>query len=100
MESIFLEPRIKGCVVRSRMGMPTAATSHTHKKVSWKLAPNRTSGFTMRRAIADPQPPQEPERHKGENAHIHPRNHQHVIAAGALEIRASGPVDEGVLANH
>ena len=46
------EPRIKGCVVRSRTGMPTAATSHTHKKVSWKLAPNRTCGFTIIRPSA------------------------------------------------
>ena len=50
--------------------------------------------------IAYPQPPQEPERHQGENAHVHPRNHQHVISAGALEVGAGGPVDEGVLANH
>ena len=40
--------------------------------------------------IADSQPPQKPERHQGEDAHIHPRNHQHVVGAGALEVRAGG----------
>jgi hypothetical protein len=32
--------------------MTTAATSHAHKKVNWKLAPNRTCGFTIIRASA------------------------------------------------
>ncbi len=50
--------------------------------------------------IADPQPPQEPERHQGENAHVHPRNHQHVIGARALKVGAGGAVDEGVFTDH
>ena len=50
--------------------------------------------------IADPQPPQKPERNQGKDAHIHPRNHQHVVGARALEVRAGGAVDECVFADH
>ncbi len=50
--------------------------------------------------IADPHPPQEPERYQRQNAHVHPRNHQHVIGARALKVGTGWAVDESVFTDH
>jgi hypothetical protein len=57
-------------------------------------------GDRSREKVVDPQPPQKPERNQRENAHVHPRDHQYVVGARALEVRADGAVDECVFTNH
>ena len=50
--------------------------------------------------IAHAHPSQKPERHQSQDAHIHSRDHQHVVGAGALEVGPGGAVDECVFADH
>ena len=63
------------------------------------ISHHERNGDSARHKFADPQPPQKPERNQGKDAHIHPRNHQHVVSARTLEVRSGGTVDECVFAD-
>jgi hypothetical protein len=61
---------------------------------------HKRDGNEARQQISDRQPLKGPERDQGEDGHIHPRDHQHVISTRSLEVRAGGAIDERIFTNY